>query len=66
MQPVKHGQVSRAREELIGAALAPKTLDTLAKATSSRMGSQDPSRGVGESPQACGFGFVFVRDVSGQ
>ena len=28
---VKHGQVSRARQELIGAALAPKTLDTSAE-----------------------------------
>ena len=31
------------------------------RATSSRTGPRDPSRGVGESPQAGGFGFVVAK-----
>ena len=47
---VRRGQLSRARQELTGVALAPKTLDTLAQfagETTPRKGDGNPSRGRG-------------------
>ena len=66
---VKHGQVSRARQEVGRRNTGSKNsgnIGRVTRATSSRTGPRDPTRGVGESPQARGFGFVLVCEVSGQ
>ena len=61
---VKQRQVFRARQELVGAALAPKTLETLAELQGRiSAGPRDPSRGVGQQTHASQLGRLHVHSV---